>query len=308
MSALRSTATFVMPLFCDQPDSFDHAVESVKSIVAQSDPDWRLVIVEDFSPTPAAQRRAALDHLHALDPERIVVIANESNRGAGECRNIGVDAAHRAGSPIVLFHDGDDIAHPRRLEVTRAVFAGGDADFVYSPFAVIDEDGREPGRDEITPSIREILEALDRDPAQGRDCWISLATETGYLTLTSTVAVRTEVARRHPFPNSRGSEDTHTFLRMSAGGAVFSYQPSIPARYRIRRGGGSSDRARIGRQTYYATKVRIDCDGFEQACRLARGRGVLTEDAAAVLRRRFRARLAETIEAEGLGELLVGAW
>jgi hypothetical protein len=303
-----TTATFVMPFYSDQPDAMTHALESVGSVVAQSDPDWRLVIVDDCSPVPARRRRQQLARLQALDPERILVVENPTNRGQGVCRNIGIDVAHRAGSPIVLFQDADDIAHPRRLEVTRAVMGSGEADFIYSPFTVIDEKGNEPGPGQITPSVAEILDALERGPAQGRDCWIPIATETGYLTLTSTVSVSTELARSHPFPDCRGSEDTHAFLRMSGGGGVFSYQPDIPAKYRVRTSGGSADRARIGRRAYYATKVRIDCDGFEKASRMALARGAVTRAQVAQLRAAFRSRLAETIRAEGFAELVSGAW
>ncbi len=301
-------STFVMPFYSDQPKALIHAIESVRSVVAQTDPNWRLVIVDDCSPLPRRLRRRQLAQLQALDPDRIVVIANEVNRGQGVCRNIGIDWAHRAGSPIVLFQDADDIAHPRRLEVTRAVMRDGTVDFVYSPFTVIDEDGNQPTPGDITPSVTEILEALDRHPAEGRDCWITIATQTGYLTLTSTVSVSTDLARRHPFPDCRGSEDTHAFLRMSGGGGVFSYQPDIPAKYRVRTAGGSADRARIGRRAYYATKVRIDCDGFEKACRLALARGAVTRMQIAELRTQFRSRLAETIRNEGFAELVSAAW
>ena len=206
----------------------------------------------------------------------------------------------------MLFQDADDIAHPRRLQVTRAVFDSGQGDFVYSRFQVIDERGERPDPADITPSIAEILAALDRAPVVGRDCWITLAADTGYLTLTSTVAVSTELARRHPFPECRGSEDTHTFLRMSGGGAVFSYQPEIPTQYRVRRAGGSADRARIGRETYYATRVRIDREGFDEASRLALARGTVTPAEVTEIRRRFLDRLAETIRAEGMEHLLEG--
>jgi hypothetical protein len=303
-----TTAAFVMPFYSDQPDAMAHALESVGSVVAQSDPDWRLVIIDDCSPVPARRRRQQLAQLKELDPERILVVENQTNRGQGVCRNIGIDAAHRAGSPIVLFQDADDIAHSRRLEVTRAAMGRGEADFIYSPFTVIDEWGHERGPGEITPSVAEIIDALEREPVRGRDCWIPIATQTGYLTLTSTVSVSTELARRHPFPDCRGSEDAHAFLRMSGGGGVFSYQPGIPAKYRVRTAGGSGDRARIGRRTYYATKVRVDCDGFEQASRMALARGAVTRAQVVELRAAFRARLAETIRAEGFADLVSGAW
>lgn len=307
-AGLSSTATFVMPFYCDQYNSFEHAVQSVESIVAQTDINWELIIIDDFSLLPRAVRWQQLNDLRSLAPDRVVVIGNRINRGQGVCRNMGVRWAHLAGSPIVLFQDADDIAHPRRLEVTRKVLETSCADFVYSQFVVVNEDGNEPAPEEITPSIAEILEALEHSPAQGLDCWIPILTQTGYLTLTSTVAVSTKLARRHPFPDCRGSEDTHAFLRMSAGGAVFSYQPDIPAKYRIRRDGGSSDRLRIGRRAYYSTKIRIDCDGFEKACELALARGAVTDPEVTTLRTQFRDRLAKTIRREGLADLLTGAW
>jgi glycosyltransferase involved in cell wall biosynthesis len=245
-----------------------------------------------------------------MSPDRITVIRQDSNRGQGIARNIAVEWADHHGSPFVLFQDSDDIANPRRLEVTRAVFDGGEADFVYSSFAVVDARGNAVPEELVAPSVREILEAHRDDPPQGKDCWITISTETGYLTLTSTVSVSTARALRNPFPDARGSEDGHAFLRMSADGAVFAYQPSIPAKYRIH---ADSISARLGRpliwtgaaehpgeeNVYHATKLRVDSDGFEQACVLAAARGALSESDVPGLRAQFRQRITQTIDREG---------
>lgn len=304
---MNTTATFIMPSYCDGPAAHEYARESVRSIVDQSDPDWHLVVVDDASPRTAPN--LDLDGLRAMSPHRITVLRQDTNRGQGIARNIGVEWAHRRGSPFVLFQDSDDIAHPRRLEVTRAVFDSGEADFVYSTFDVVDGDGDAVPDEQIAPSVREILDAHRDGPPQGRDCWIAIAAETGYLTLTSTVAVLTDRALRNPFPDARGSEDGHAFLRMSADGAVFSYQPDIPARYRIHAGSTST---KLGRpltwtgsaakpgveNAYHATKLRVDSDGFDHACALAVARGSLAISQVKALQERFSARLTQTLDRE----------
>ena len=302
--SVQFPATFVMPLFCDSPRSIEYASAAVQSLVDQTDPDWRLIVIDDCSPVPPSQLAADLENLKAIDARRIVIVRQPTNNRQGVCRNVGIEMAQRAGSPMVLFLDADDLAHPRRLEVTRRIFDTTTADFVYSPFDVIDEESRPFERGDLTPSIAEILDELEANPVEGYDCWIPIAIRTGYLTLTSTVSVRTAVAVAHPFPRSPGSEDFHTFLRMSAGGAVFSYQSEIPAQYRVNRTTGSADRSRWGREEYYATKLAADIDAFEQAGKLALARGVVTASETDDLREQFRARLAETIRGEGFGHLL----
>lgn len=53
---------------------FDHFRQAVESVIAQSDPDWRLVIVDDVNPDLAPGLWA-----QALDDERISYIRNEEN-------------------------------------------------------------------------------------------------------------------------------------------------------------------------------------------------------------------------------------
>jgi hypothetical protein len=60
-AGLSSTATFVMPFYCDQYSSFERAVQSVESIVAQTDTDWELIIIDDCSVLPQTVRRQQLN-------------------------------------------------------------------------------------------------------------------------------------------------------------------------------------------------------------------------------------------------------
>ncbi|MFD3696958.1 glycosyltransferase family 2 protein [Streptomyces sp. NPDC058646] len=301
--APAGTPAFVMPHFGDGSGTadHDHLRQAVASLREQTDPFWQLVVVDDGSPHRRDRERVRA--LHVADPERVVVLQQDVNRGQGFCRNVGVRWAAARGAPFVLFLDADDLAHPRRLERTRRIFAEHpEVDFVYSTFRVIDENGLPVPRERLTPSVREVLDSHER-PVEGPNAWIRIGAETGYTSLTSTVAVRTALAVAHPFPEVRGSEDAHAWLRMAAGGTSFKYEPAIPARYRIPQGAaGSSDRARIG-PDYYRRKTEVDTDGFRQALAIALRRGAIEPADAGPLLSGFRRRLALTMEREGRADL-----
>lgn len=293
-------ATFVMPYYGDSRASYHYLQQSVDGIVEQTDGDWRLVIVDDGSPRDKECVRA----LSSRHGDKVILLEQEENRGQGACRNIGVRWAGERGSAIVLFQDADDLAHPRRLELTRRLFAERpDVDFVYSTFSVIDENGRPVPERQLTPSIWEIVDSHRQSPVSGPNAWIRIGTETGYTTLTSTVAVRTRLALEHPFPHVRCSEDSHTWLRMSAAGGSFAYLPSIPSRYRVPQDlAGSSDRSRIG-PGYYRRKAEVDTDGFLAAVSIALQRATIDQSDVPRLKGAFLRRLARTMRREGQHDL-----
>lgn len=304
-----SDAVFVMPYYGEGPHSRAYLDRALAGLRRQSDPHWRLVVVDDAS--PAADEADFLHGLAAADP-RIHVLVQPANTGAGECRNTGVRWAAEHGASIVLFHDADDIAHERRLELTRQILdRRPDVDFVYSTFLVIDEDDRLVPVDTLTPSIREILDVHADAPVHGPDAWQRIATETGYASQTSTVGVRIELALDQPFPAIRGSEDSHTWLRMSAAGRGVAYAPGIATLYRVPQStGSSSDRARVGLDEYYRVLVTMNEDGFAKAVDLALERGRLDPAAVPGLWARFLRRLAVTVRREqqhGLADAVLDA-
>ncbi len=207
--------TFVMPFYGTSRRDIAFLDHALAGLCAQTDGDWHLVIVDDASPDEESLR-----HLRALEQSgdrRVTVLFQPVNRGQGHGRNIGTRWAVERGASFVLFHDADDVSHPRRLEQARAIFADSpEVDFVYSTFIPIDENGDEVPEEELTPSIREILDIHRSSPVEGPMAWIRIATETGYATQTSTVAVRSSLAAAQPFPDERGSEDSYTWLCMSA--------------------------------------------------------------------------------------------
>ena len=271
----RSRGAFVMPHFSDHPRLADYTRSAIESVRRQTDPDWLLIVVDDAS--PLAEGIAVVEAAQETDPDRIVLLRSDSTMGQGAARNRGVAEAHRRGRDFVMYLDCDDVAHPRRTEVTRSVFdARPDVVFVYSPFTVIDEQGGEWDRDKLTPSIAEILEQFDREPLEGAECWIRMATDTGYVTLTSTVSVRTSTMLRYPFfTQARGVEDVNCWMRIFAGDGLVHWEPGIPGQYRIPSGEiGSSERERLAGE-FYRIVVNVHRQTYTHALLAALRKGTV---------------------------------
>jgi glycosyltransferase involved in cell wall biosynthesis len=279
-----------------------HLDATLDGIQQQTDDDWQIILVDDAS--PCRDVYAYFEELRGRLGSRLQVLINRENRGPGVSRNRAIEAARRAGSPFILFNDADDLSHPRRLEVVRRVFAAEPVvDVVYSTFHVIDEYGHPLPFERLTGSIQEILEGHRSEPLQGSHVWVSLGTERGYTTLTSSTAVRTELAHRYEFPPAYVSEDAHAWLLYSAGGGEFRYCPEIPSAYRIPQRAASSSRARVA--GFYEKKAETDERAFHEAIAVAGRRDSRFADSARVseLRIKFYLRLATTLGREHCTEL-----
>lgn len=296
---MSGTAAFVMPHYsADLIATRELCRRAVDGVLRQADEGWMLVIIDDASPGLGV--REFLETLRLRDP-RIHVLFQERNRGQGVCRNIGIRHAAGNGCPFVLFVDADDVCHPRWLGAVRREMSDERVGVVYTTLVPVDEHDREVPASRVTPSIRQIMESHMADPPQGYDAWVRIVTEFGYVNLTSATAVRTVLAERFPFPEERISEDSHTWLRYSAGGGCFKFVPDTAVRYRVSVGDtGSSSRTQAGGKTrFYEELVRVDGDGFEQAVRLAAQDGRFESDQLNEIRVRYCLRLAETMRREG---------
>lgn len=105
----------VLPTY-DRPERLREAVRSVGS---QTYGNVELVVVDDHSPTPAAETLSA----ELVDGTTVRIIRHKENKGANEARNTGIDAAD---GDFVAFLDDDDQWVPRKL--ARQVAAFDDAD------------------------------------------------------------------------------------------------------------------------------------------------------------------------------------
>jgi glycosyltransferase involved in cell wall biosynthesis len=87
---------------------------AIASVLAQSDANFELLIIDDASTDGTA------DYLRSLNDPRIVIQIAEANLGPSGARNIGLKLAR---APAVAFLDSDDAYLPRRLSAPLAVLA-----------------------------------------------------------------------------------------------------------------------------------------------------------------------------------------
>jgi glycosyltransferase involved in cell wall biosynthesis len=172
---------------------FDHAAylpAAIRSVFAQSETDWELLLLDDGSTD------GSLEIARAVRDPRVRVLSDGANHGIGDRLN---QAAALASAEILIRMDADDVMHPRRLELQLAALAADPAaDLVCSPAWVIDEQGRITGRTGGEP--------ISDDPAQFlfHDRVI----------VHPTLAVRRAWARANPYHAALGRlEDKELFAR-----------------------------------------------------------------------------------------------
>jgi glycosyltransferase involved in cell wall biosynthesis len=107
----RPTVSVVIPCF----EQARYLQEAVESVVAQTYPDWEIVIVDDGSPDDTA---AVAERLIASHPERRIRLVRQENLGTPRARNAGVAASV---GRYVLPLDADDKLLPEMLARTTRV-------------------------------------------------------------------------------------------------------------------------------------------------------------------------------------------
>ncbi len=300
----NNKAAFIIP-FYSSGNNRDYVwlSETLESVNKQTDKDWLIFVIDDASSDPDVKNK--LLEISKSYESKIELIMLNDNKGPGNARNQGIKAAYEKGCPFILFLDGDDIAHPDRLAVTRKIFnENKDAGVVYSTFSIIDENGNDVCETEILPSINEIIQQHKTAPPQGRGVWIKIATETGYVNLTSSTSVRTELAFKYPFPDERVSEDYYAWLVYSASGWEYVFNADIPAKYRIPRKSASRTRTMLGGQHIFNTiKSVVDVRGFQTAIQLAIENGEIDQSIRKELMIKFCLKKAESMKLDGENEI-----
>lgn len=111
-----------------------YIAETIRSVLAQSLPAFRLLVVDDRSPdgTVAAAR--------AIDDPRLEVRTNEQNVGLG---NSVLQALATITTPYVALLNSDDVFHPQRLEkCLTALRDHPGSELVSTGLSLIDEHGK----------------------------------------------------------------------------------------------------------------------------------------------------------------------
>ena len=113
---------------------FDHFQAAVNSVLAQSDPRWRLVIIDDVYPDPAPGEWAA-----AIDDPRVTYIRNEVNLRPSRNYNKAIGLAR---TEFAVIMGCDDIMLPGFVaRMHELIDQFPDTDVLQPGVSVIDEDG-----------------------------------------------------------------------------------------------------------------------------------------------------------------------
>ena len=183
--------------------------QALRSVLAQSDQDFEIIVVDDGSTDDPVRVVDALGDLR-------IVIIRQDNRGGGAARNTGID---RARGRFVAFLDSDDEYLPHHLAAMRRLLDQAPNTVGYARVLV----DRGEGRTFLKPP---------RAIAQGEDMAVYLLCRRGFVPI-NTVVVERALAQSVRFHESLpAAEDTDFAIRCALSGARFAMVEAPGARWR----------------------------------------------------------------------------
>ena len=131
--------------------------QTIESVLAQTYPDWEMIVVDDCSPDEGAG--IAMVKKYADKDKRIRPIASPVNKGSSGARNIALRAAQ---GRYIAFLDSDDVWEPNFLESQLRFMKEKGAAIVTASYHRVNEKGAEVLRPFIVPdrvNYRDILKS-----------------------------------------------------------------------------------------------------------------------------------------------------
>jgi glycosyltransferase involved in cell wall biosynthesis len=189
--------TIILPTY-NRATTLPRAVDSV---IAQKEPNFELIIIDDGSTDETRTWLATLD-----DP-RIRVTLSEHSQGPSAARNIGIDMAT---APVLAFLDSDDLYCGERLSVPLAVF-NREPDVICTLSSSRKEDKLGSATVSLLPDVKLASPAFE---------WAMICDLVGVES--TSITVRTAHARRVGgfCKRLRCTEDREFLIRLSRLGAV----------------------------------------------------------------------------------------
>ncbi|PUA81108.1 glycosyl transferase [Nocardioides currus] len=249
---------------------------TMRSVLAQTDPRWRVTVIDDGYPDPAAQQTWG-EHTD----ERISYQRNDVNLGvAGNFEKARQVAVADEDADLVAFLGSDDLLHPTYVaNAWRVHEQHPDVDIVQLGVRVIDEAG-EPA-DGLTERIKRAL--MPRGAGQhvlGGETLATSLLRGNWLYWPSLVFRREALGRvafRADLPTIL---DLALVLDLVSGGSRLVVDPAVCFSYRRHAQSASSqglhtgDRFDEDRRFFAESAGRMDAHGWPRAARAARRRWV----------------------------------
>lgn len=247
---------------------FDHFREAVESVLAQTDPDWTLTIVDDVYPDPAPGEWAV-----ALGDSRIRYRRNDVNLGVS--RNYLQCVELMEGEFSVMF-GCDDVMLPSYVSRVKQLIADHpEADIIQPGVEVIDGEGTvyRPLPDRLKDAYR--LRGSGVRTFAGEELAASLLRANW--TYFPALVWRVDLLKRYGFhPELDVVQDLIMLLDITAGGGTLVLDDEVVFRYRRHQGSVSSSMAADGsrfaqeRRLFDEQADRFAELGWSRAVRAAR--------------------------------------
>ncbi|MCT1368034.1 glycosyltransferase family 2 protein [Kocuria sp. HSID16901] len=149
-SGQHPRTSVIMPVY----KTADRVVSSIESVLAQTDPDFELLVMIDGSPDHSSE--VVADFLREHPDERVRVFDNPVNAGVSTVRNQALDAAR---GDWIAFIDSDDHFRPNFLSTMHAYARESEVDLVVCSHTLLSADGTQRDRRAGKPGIRTGREA-----------------------------------------------------------------------------------------------------------------------------------------------------
>lgn len=235
--------------------------ETVDSVRAQSERDWRMIVIDDCYPDLSVG-----DYFASLGDSRIEYVRNEVNLGITENYR---EAIRRARSEFITILGCDDLMHPNYLEVIQRVISQvPDADVIQPGVIVIDEHGR-AGKPLVDRVKQGILAPKPRDGVavlRGEEMATSLIR--GDWLYWPSLTFRTQILKQIDFRDGLPIiQDLALLMDIAFDGGSLVFDPEVAFSYR-RHGSSASQKTLLD-----GRRFRDERTYYRQAHAFARGRG-----------------------------------
>lgn len=235
--------------------------DTVRSVQAQDDGDWRLLVVDDCYPDDSVSRFFA-----ALEDSRISYVRNEVNLGITENYR---EAIRRAQGEHLTILGCDDLLLPNYVSViTRTIRAVPYADVIQPGVQVIDETGRV-----VRPLVDRVKQSL-LAPRGGRGIAVLTAERMATSLIRGdwlywpSLTFRTETLLRIDFRDGLPIiQDLALLMDIAFEGGTLAYNPELAFSYRRHSGSASQKTLLDGR------RFRDERTYYRQARELSRAKG-----------------------------------
>ena len=184
--------------------------KSIRSALAQTYSNLEIIVIDDCSSDGTVQIVQKL----AQEDNRVRLIQNETNAGAANSRNKGMDCSRGA---YVALLDSDDIWYPDKLQKQIKLAEETGAGLIYCSYAMVDEQGKKKCRDFVVNEQVSLKSLL-------RKSEISC----------STALLRADVIQQRRFCNAYYHEDYVFWLQLLKDGVQTAGLREVLADYTLR--------------------------------------------------------------------------